>query len=608
MDRDQVNRRARSLLGVALPVSAIIIFVVLLAFSLMRLSDIERNMRLEATQNMLWVISRAHVSSLQLGEAVAGSVAGEVDPAGMELRLNVFLSRLALLDDGPQRRRMELLGASASLDALRGSLPELASLLKNASAETMPRIRTLLSPYNAALTEAANKAMVAEWDDLGSTLDATRKQLWQIIISMIGISLAGTVLCVHFVLAIRDARQRTRLLNQEKAFSELLIGSSGEGIIAVDMERRCTVWNEAAERLFNVSAGRATGFALGDLSGFFEVDRIEKAIGEALRGGAVALLDQPFFPDHQSEPLYVDLRCFSLRDGGRIMGTILLISDVTERRAVQREIADHRDHLEQLVQARTQELDAALTRERATADLYRNFGTMISHQFRTPLALVDSALQRLVRRRDRLTPAEILERGRQARSAIARLVRLVDSTLDAARLDAGQIEVRSQACDLGLLVADICTRQAEDMRGRRITVTPPVDEPPIAHCDPVHAEHILTNLLSNALKYSPKETLIGIGFTVEQSRIACIVTNTASLGGALERDALFDRYYRGSNTEGCPGIGVGLYMAKALARLQGGDVCLQDSEPGTVRMAMVLPRSACGSGVVEATCVAQEPA
>jgi signal transduction histidine kinase len=233
---------------------------------------------------------------------------------------------------------------------------------------------------------------------------------------------------------------------------------------------------------------------------------------------------------------------------------------------------------------------------------------MISHQFRTPLALVDSALQRLIRRRDHLTPAEILERGTQARSAIARLVRLVESTLDAARLDAGQIEVRSQACDLGLLVADICTRQAEDLGGRRITVTPPVDGPPIAYCDPVHAEHILTNLLSNAVKYSPKETLIGIGFTVEQSRIACIVTNTGSLGGALERDALFDRYYRGSNTEGCPGIGVGLYMAKALARLQGGDVCLQASEPGTVRMAMMLPCSACGSGVVAAASVAQEPA
>ncbi|MBE7734613.1 PAS domain-containing protein [Shinella daejeonensis] len=603
-----MSRQARALLGVALPVSAIVIFVALLAFSLMRLSDLERDMRIEATQNMLWVISRAHISSLQLGEAVVGSVAGEVDHAQMELRYNVFLSRLALLDEGPQRRRMEALGATSALDALRGSLADLGSLLMSARPEVIPRIRALLVPYNAALTEAANKAMVAEWDDLGATLDTTRKQLWQIIISMIGISLAGTVLCVHFLLAIRDARQRTRLLNKEKAFSELLIGSSGEGIIAVDMDRRCTVWNEAAERLFGVTADVATGAILSEISGFFEVGRIEQAISDALQGQAVALLDQPFFPSHQSNPLYVDLRCFSLRDGGRIIGMILLMSDVTERRAAQREIANHRDHLEQLVQARTQELDAALTRERATADLYRNFGTMISHQFRTPLALVDSALQRLMRRRDRLTPEEILERGEEARSAVARLVRLVESTLDAARLDAGQIEVRSQLCDLGDLVAEICSRSTENTGSGRITVTLPDGASPIAYCDPVHAEHILTNLLSNAVKYSPAKTPISITLTDSGTQIECVVANTGPQEGSFEREALFERYYRGSNTEGRPGIGVGLYMARALARLQGGDVQLQNSEPGMVRMAMLLPSSASGSGSVTAMALRKEPA
>lgn len=601
-----MSRRARALLGVALPVSAIAIFVVLLAFSLMRLSDIERNMRIEATQNMLWVISQAHISSLQLSEAIADNAAGEADHAQTELRLNIFLSRLALLDDGPQRRRMEALGALAPLDELRENLDELGSLLKSPSSATMPRIRALLDPYNATLTEAANKAMVAEWDDLGATLDVTRKQLWQIIISMIGISLAGSMLCVHFLLAIRDARQRTRLLNKEKAFSELLIGSSGEGIIAVDMDRRCTVWNEAAERLFRVGADRATGGALGELSGFFAVDRVEQAIDDALQGKAVTLLDQPFFPLYQTVPLYVDLRCFSLRDGERIIGTILLVSDVTKRRAAQREIADHRDHLEQLVQARTQELEAALTRERATADLYRNFGTMISHQFRTPLALVDSALQRLIRRREQLTPAEIRERGSQTRSAIARLVQLVESTLDAAQLDAGQIEVRSQACDLGRLVADICARQEDDMSWRRISVPLPDGVSPVAYCDPVHAEHILTNLLSNAVKYSPKETPITVSFACDGSHITCIVINIVSPRGAFVPDSLFDRYYRGSNTEGCPGIGVGLYMAKALARLQGGDVQLQDSESGTVRMAMSLPHSASGSGAVVPVIFRQE--
>lgn len=601
-----MSRRLRALLGFALPVLTIVIFVVLLTFSLMRLAKIEQDMRIEATQNMLWVISQAHISSLQLSDTVAGSITGEVGREQMELRLNVFLSRFALLDEGPQRRRMETLGAIEALDALRASLPELRALVISGKPMIIPRIKALLMPYNAALADAANKAMVAEWDDLGVTLDATRKQLWHIISSMIGISLAGMALCIHFLLAIRDARQRTRLLDKEKAFSELLIDSSGEGIIAVDRERHCTIWNEAAERLFGFGADRATGTILRELLGFFDVNRVEQAIADALDGQAVALFDQPLFLSYQPEPLYLDLRCFPLRDGQHIIGAILLVSDVTERRAAQQEIANHRDHLEQLVQARTQELDAALTRERTTAELYRNFGTMISHQFRTPLTLIDSALQRLIRRRDRLTPEEILKRGEEARSAIARLVKLVESTLDAARLDAGQIEIRSRICDLNQLVTDICSRLTKDTGAGRVTVTLLDDASLNSYCDPVYAEHIFTNLLSNAVKYSPPETPITLTLADKGTQIECVVTNSTQKA-AFDREALFERYYRGSNTEGRPGIGVGLYMARMLARLQGGDVQLQSSQPDLIRLAVLLPRYMSGSSTPAMAEMRKEP-
>src|SRR5690606_35795340 len=153
--RHQMSRSARTLLGVALPLLAIVIFVLLLAFSLMRLSDIERDMRIEATQNMLWVISRAHVSSLQLSDTAAERAMGHVDRAQMELRYNIFLSRLALLDDGPQRRRMVELGFSDALDALRGHLPELGSLVVEAEQENLARIRAILMPYDTALGQAA---------------------------------------------------------------------------------------------------------------------------------------------------------------------------------------------------------------------------------------------------------------------------------------------------------------------------------------------------------------------------------------------------------------------------------------------------------------------
>src|SRR5690606_3052277 len=216
--RYPMSRPTRALLGVALPVLTIVIFVLLLAFSLMRLSEIERDMRIEATQNMLWVISRAHISGLQLGDAAADRAMGNLDRAQMELRYNVFLSRLALLDDGPQRRRMDQLGFAGTLDELRENLPELDSLVADLKPRDLPRVQAILLPYNSALGQAANKAMVAQWDDLGETLDASREHLWQIIVSLIGISLAGAALCGHFLLAIGDARRRTRLLDKEKAF------------------------------------------------------------------------------------------------------------------------------------------------------------------------------------------------------------------------------------------------------------------------------------------------------------------------------------------------------------------------------------------------------
>ncbi|MHA6688897.1 sensor histidine kinase [Devosia sp. A449] len=587
-----MSRSARTLIGIALPILTIAIFALLLAFSLMRLSNIERDMRIEATQNMVWVVSRSHVASLQLSEAAARRSLGEIDQETLQLRHQLFLSRVSLLNDGPQRRKMQALGFGPVLDAFQLRLPELAALLDTLQPGAMAELRAidgLLDPYDAMLTQAANKAMVAEWDDLGGKLDTSRHQLWQIIISVIGISLAGAVLSIHFLLTISDARRRARLLDKERAFSELLIGSSGEGIVAVDLERRCTVWNAAAEQLFRLPAGKTIGCTLSAVSGFFQVERINQAMDLALAGTAMVLSDQPFFPPGRDAPLYLDLRCFSLRDGERIIGAILLVSDETERRAAQRQTAEHRDQLEHLVQARTRELDAALERERTTADLYRHFGTMISHQFRTPLAIVDSALQRLMRRSDKLSAAEVLDRGGKARQAIARLIRLVESTLDAARLDAGQIEIRSEACDLGQVAAEVCARQHEATPRRKILLDAG-PSPTMARCDPVHVENILVNLLTNAIKYSAPDSPISVTVRGDGQAVQCAVSNRGALACPDEREALFERYFRGQNAEGRPGIGIGLYMARSLARMQGGDVQLADHADDQVSFVLTLPQ------------------
>ena len=221
-----MNRSARTFIGIALPIIAIASFTLLLAFSLIRLARIEEDMRLEANPNMLWVLSRAHLANLRLSEAATQRALGEMGQNDLNARYDIFLSRLSLLGDGPQLRQIEVMGFKPELDVFLANLRPISVLvadLEQGNLTQAQQLNRLLEPYNHLLTQAANKAMIEEWDDLGNKLDTSRTHLSQILISLIGISLAGLVLVIHFMLVAREARERRRLLNKEKAFSELLI-------------------------------------------------------------------------------------------------------------------------------------------------------------------------------------------------------------------------------------------------------------------------------------------------------------------------------------------------------------------------------------------------
>src|SRR5699024_1486841 len=217
-----MSRTLRPLFVIGLPLLTIVIFFVLLIFSLQRLSSTEHDMRLEAPHNMLWVISQAQVASLRLSSAVARQAMGNSDITTLQRRYNVFLSRLKLLDQGPQRREIKAFGIVEQLDELNQQLAPLKARIATLQAHDAAAAEshgTLLDRYSALMGQAATKAMVAEWDSLGGKLEDARNQLWQIIISLIGILLAGIFLILQLLAAIRDARQRTHLLNKEKAFS-----------------------------------------------------------------------------------------------------------------------------------------------------------------------------------------------------------------------------------------------------------------------------------------------------------------------------------------------------------------------------------------------------
>ncbi|WP_262032206.1 sensor histidine kinase [Microvirga sp. Mcv34] len=222
-------------------------------------------------------------------------------------------------------------------------------------------------------------------------------------------------------------------------------------------------------------------------------------------------------------------------------------------------------------------LESALSRERETTNAYRSFVSMVSHQFRTPLAILDSSAQRILRRGAALTQDELVTRVQKIRNAGTRLTRLVESVLNAAKLDAGTIEVNPASCNLVELVVDICERQREVSAQADIRFDIP-DIPVTVYCDGMLIEQVVVNLLSNAIKYSGDTPVVEIKIWMEGSRAFCSVRDWGIGIPADELPKIFDRFYRARTASGIAGTGIGLNFAQRIMHLHGGEIHVESYE------------------------------
>lgn len=209
--------------------------------------------------------------------------------------------------------------------------------------------------------------------------------------------------------------------------------------------------------------------------------------------------------------------------------------------------------------------DAALQQKR--------FASMVSHEFRTPLATIDGAIQRLEMTHQDADEAT-KKRYRKIATAVDRLLAMLDEYLSPDRLaDIGRARQDTHV-EPAALLEEVAAKARE--RGA-VVVVRATDVPAKLRCDPPGMRLCLEVLLDNAIKYGP------IGATIEI--VACkassggIEFNVADGGAAIPADELgriFDKGYRGSAAAGVPGSGLGLYMARAIVEVHGGTLTVSN--------------------------------
>jgi signal transduction histidine kinase len=268
-----------------------------------------------------------------------------------------------------------------------------------------------------------------------------------------------------------------------------------------------------------------------------------------------------------------------------------VFSNMRKAERAHKALQEYKQQLEHTVADRTAALREALESERKAKELYKSFITTVSHQFRTPVSIIDIIAQRFIRRADEFTPEIIIDKAKRMRNASRRLILLLESTANAERLDENGFQINRQPVDFSELVRNTCSYHQE-LHPELELVTDILDSETFCYCDGILVEQILVNLLGNATKYSPADKPIEVTTEEDDNEFRCIVRDYGIGIPAEDAGRIFTRFFRASNASHMAGTGLGLSLSRALAELHGGTLVFTSIEGQGTVFILTLPKVA----------------
>ena len=329
-----------------------------------------------------------------------------------------------------------------------------------------------------------------------------------------------------------------------------LINGMGEGVLAVDRQRRVVLANRRFGEIFTLDPG-FVGSPLTDVvrnatvfAGFDEaLAHRESAQRMVIRAGG--------------EERSLEMRAFPLPSHD--LAAVALFIDVTR--------------LERLEEVR------------------REFIADFSHEVRTPLAALRSAVDSFELGEGRNSAEDDQQLRRIITRQLGRLERLAGDLAELSQMEAGDISLSLRPIDLRKLLEDLCedfTDRAAQKKMRLVVSGAPAS----LVADSVRLQQAFANLIDNALKYGPDASTVAIAVEEHHERV---IVRVSDLGAGIpqqERDRIFRRLYRvdKSRSQETPGTGLGLAITRHLVRLHGGTIEVESAPDHGATFIVILPK------------------
>ncbi|MFN8467362.1 MAG: PAS domain S-box protein [Caldilineaceae bacterium] len=462
--------------------------------------------------------------------------------------------------------------------------------------DDMPRVQQALADHFAGRTplyECENRLRTKS-GEFRYNLDRGRVVEWD-----------GEGRPLRMVGADTDISER---MQREAALARLaaIVESSEDAIISNDLRGTITSWNRGAMQLY----GYVPGEAIGQQATLLVAKEQQSALEEMLRRvqeGQVLRHYETQHVDRSGSVMDVSLTVspvYSLAAYGEertIAGTSIIARNVTQQKALERAVRQLNAELEERVQARTAELQAALAELRRVDQLKEAFLAAISHELRTPLTGVLGVAEVLEMQVSGPLNSRQLEHVRLLRRSGTRLLEMINSILHYINLLAGEARMKQQPCKLAEIGAASVRKVEAQAQLKLVTVEFTVEPPDLMmEADSEALTQLLYNLLDNAVKFTPTGGAAGlrIGRRAELDAgpdlFEFTVWDTGIGIADGEHNRIFEAFAQadGGLARRYQGIGLGLAYARRMADLMGGDVQVESTVGEGSRFIVTLPAPA----------------
>jgi PAS domain S-box-containing protein len=387
---------------------------------------------------------------------------------------------------------------------------------------------------------------------------------------------------------IRDITERKQI-EQTKLLLAAIVESSEDSIVTIDFDRTITSWNRAAERLYGYTAHEAIGKPLTMLTLTKDLEEVLSNVDKVKHGEAV----EPFETvrvQKDGQRIHLAVVMSPVKDAaGRVFSISTIARDITGRKRAEAEKEQlyAREHVVRL------EAEAA-------NQLKDEFLATLSHELRTPLTSIVGWAELLGS--SRLDPVASLHSIEVIRRNARMQVQMVDDLLDVSRIITGKLRLNVQPVDLGISIIAAVDGLRLAAEAREIRLQLQLDSPAgQVSGDPDRLQQVAWNLVSNAIKFTPKGGCVMVRLERVESHIEITVSDTGKGIAPEFLPHVFDRFRQAdaTSTRAFGGLGLGLAIVRQLVELHGGTVRVESAGVGqgasfTVNLPLAAVRGATG--------------